>query len=412
VASYNLAPIANFVSIFGSNTAASTPNNPLAGGFIKTYAAGTTTPLQTYQTSTGTGWGTTITLDSTGRVPGEIWLPNGVAYKFVLQDSSGNVIPNGTLDNLYGINDTSQLSSNATEWIASGFTPTYSSTTQFTTTGNSTATFTVGRRIQETDSNGTFYGVVTASSYASIPNTTTVTVTIDAGGVLHTGMTAVNVSFIDANGTSNLLPGALTAAGLNSTGNLSASGTSTLTGAVAAPGGITGNVVGTATGLSGGYPALGTNWQVGTDGQIDNPTFTLFVAAYYNSSNQGSGSNVSMNTLIASQSGNFGISGVYITSAAAGLYEVTYTFTIVNLNASLYTVNLWFAKSLTGAIYGPTSASPFVTETTAAGIVLPITLRCFWRAAATEGITVVSNQTWSGNIQVLTNAQMTIRHIA
>jgi hypothetical protein len=170
--------------------------------------------------------------------------------------------------------------------------------------------------------------------------------------------------------------------------------------------------VGTATGLSGGYPALGTNRQVGTDGQIDNPTFTLFVAAYYNSSNQGSGSNVSMNTLIASQSGNFGISGVYITSAVAGLYEVTYTFTIVNLNAGSYTVNLWFAKSLTGAIYGPTSASPFVTETTASGIVLPITLRCFWRAAATEGITVVSNQTWSGNIQVLTNAQMTIRHIA
>ena len=77
---------------------------PLAGGLINTYAAGTTTPQTTYTTSSGLiAHSNPIVLDSSGRVPtGEIWLTNGVSYKFVLKDSSDNLI--ATYDNISGIN--------------------------------------------------------------------------------------------------------------------------------------------------------------------------------------------------------------------------------------------------------------------------------------------------------------------
>lgn len=78
--------------------------NPLAGGKIYTYTAGTTTPSATYTTSAGTP-GTEhtnpIVLDAAGRVPnGEIWLVMGEVYKFVLKTSTDTLI--ATYDNIYG----------------------------------------------------------------------------------------------------------------------------------------------------------------------------------------------------------------------------------------------------------------------------------------------------------------------
>lgn len=70
-----LAPVAKqqFFSMTGA---------PLAGGFVHTYSAGTTTPLATYTDSTGTVIASNpIVLDSGGFVA--IWL-QGVSYKFVL----------------------------------------------------------------------------------------------------------------------------------------------------------------------------------------------------------------------------------------------------------------------------------------------------------------------------------------
>ena len=77
----------------------------LTGGKIYTYAAGTTTPQATYTSLSGaTPHTNPIVLDSAGRVPGgEIWLTNGVAYKFVIETSLGVLL--GTYDNLSGIND-------------------------------------------------------------------------------------------------------------------------------------------------------------------------------------------------------------------------------------------------------------------------------------------------------------------
>ena len=79
--------------------------NPLAGGKIYTYLAGTTTNSATYTTSAGNvAHSNPIVLDGAGRVPsGEIWLTNGISYKFVVNDSANNLI--GTFDNIKGIND-------------------------------------------------------------------------------------------------------------------------------------------------------------------------------------------------------------------------------------------------------------------------------------------------------------------
>jgi len=73
---------------------------PLAGGLIYTYAAGTTTPQATYTSSSGTiAQSNPIVLNSAGRVAvGEVWVSEGVTYKFVLKDSTGTTI--GTYDNI------------------------------------------------------------------------------------------------------------------------------------------------------------------------------------------------------------------------------------------------------------------------------------------------------------------------
>jgi hypothetical protein len=78
--------------------------NPLAGGTINTYLAGSTTNAATYTTSAGNiAHSNPIVLDGAGRVPsGEIWLTTGISYKFVVKDSAGALI--GTFDNVQGIN--------------------------------------------------------------------------------------------------------------------------------------------------------------------------------------------------------------------------------------------------------------------------------------------------------------------
>jgi hypothetical protein len=74
--------------------------NPLAGGLIYTYAAGTTTPAATYTSSSGlTANANPIVLDSAGRTPAQIWLTSGLSYKFVLQTSLGVTIK--TDDNIF-----------------------------------------------------------------------------------------------------------------------------------------------------------------------------------------------------------------------------------------------------------------------------------------------------------------------
>ena len=99
----NLSPVGGVAAQFFTNTGA-----VLTGGKLYTYAAGTTTPAATYTSSQGsTPWTNPIVLDAAGRVPssGEIWLTDGINYKFVLKDSTDVLI--ATYDNISGINSNS-----------------------------------------------------------------------------------------------------------------------------------------------------------------------------------------------------------------------------------------------------------------------------------------------------------------
>jgi hypothetical protein len=76
--------------------------DPLSGGKLFTYAAGTTTPAVTFTSVSGaTQNANPIILDSAGRVPEEIWLTTGAAYKFALFTATNVSI--WTKDNITGI---------------------------------------------------------------------------------------------------------------------------------------------------------------------------------------------------------------------------------------------------------------------------------------------------------------------
>ncbi len=101
----NLSPVGGVAAQFFTNNGV-----PLAGGKLYTYLAGTTTPATSYTTSQGNvAWTNPIVLDSAGRVPsgGEIWLTDGLLYKFILKTATDVTI--ATYDNISGINDSTAL---------------------------------------------------------------------------------------------------------------------------------------------------------------------------------------------------------------------------------------------------------------------------------------------------------------
>lgn len=96
----NLSPVGGVAAQFFDNS-----GNVLTGGKLETYLAGTTTPAITYTTAAGNiAWSNPIVLDAAGRVSGsgEIWLTDGIQYKFILRDSNNVLI--ATYDNVIGIN--------------------------------------------------------------------------------------------------------------------------------------------------------------------------------------------------------------------------------------------------------------------------------------------------------------------
>ena len=108
----NLSPVGGVAAQFFDND-----GNVLSGGKIYTYVAGTSTPTPTYTTAAGNiAHSNPIVLDSGGRVPtGEIWLTDGVLYKFVLKDSGDALI--ATYDNISGINSNAVAYTNQQEII-------------------------------------------------------------------------------------------------------------------------------------------------------------------------------------------------------------------------------------------------------------------------------------------------------
>ena len=96
----NLSPLGGVAAQFFDNS-----GYPLTGGKLYSYVAGTTTNATTYTSSNGAAaHSNPIILDAAGRVPsgGEIWLTDGITYKFVLKTSTDTLI--ATYDNISGIN--------------------------------------------------------------------------------------------------------------------------------------------------------------------------------------------------------------------------------------------------------------------------------------------------------------------
>lgn len=168
----------------------------LAGGMIYTYQAGTTTPVATWTTSAQSVQNSNpIVLNAAGLPPQQVWLLQGTAYKFVIQDSSGNTLQ--TLDNVSGINDAT-LSPSPTEWVNPNLTPTYISANQFSLPGNQTFVFLSGRRIKATVSAGTVYGYISTAALSAV---TTVSVVLDSGN-LDSGLSSVSYALLSSSGPS------------------------------------------------------------------------------------------------------------------------------------------------------------------------------------------------------------------
>jgi hypothetical protein len=91
-----LSPVGNGITFLDS------VGQPLVGGKIYTYQAGSSTPLDTYTSVNATVANSNpIILGTNGRTPNEIWLTFGYSYKFIIKDANDVTIQ--TLDDLYGI---------------------------------------------------------------------------------------------------------------------------------------------------------------------------------------------------------------------------------------------------------------------------------------------------------------------
>ena len=156
---------------------------PLAGGLLYTYASGTTTQVATYTSSSGSVANSNpIVLDSSGRIPYEIWLTAGTTVKFVLQTASATQI--GSYDNIPAVNDATALNT----YIALISGTTGSNNVGYNQGGTSAVTQTVQTKLQETLS---VWDFMTATQIAGV---------LTSGGYDVT--TAVQAAFNAANQTS------------------------------------------------------------------------------------------------------------------------------------------------------------------------------------------------------------------
>lgn len=166
--------------------------NPVGGGRLETYVAGTATPKPTYPSYADALAGTApngnpVILDAAGRA--QVWCQTPGLYKFVLKDSTGGTV-HWTVDSY---NPALATASPAiTEWVPEPGTVVYVSATQFSISGvDRTSIYTVGRRVKATVTAGTVYGTVTATSFST---NTSVTIEPDSTG-LDSGLSAVAYGF-------------------------------------------------------------------------------------------------------------------------------------------------------------------------------------------------------------------------
>lgn len=111
--------------------------DPLSGGKLYSYAAGTSTPLDTYTTRAGTIANTNpVILNANGEA--DVWTATGVLYKFVLKDASD--VTQWTVDNVPSGSQESTVQTDLAAAVDPGGRLTLASATPITTTEISGAT--------------------------------------------------------------------------------------------------------------------------------------------------------------------------------------------------------------------------------------------------------------------------------
>lgn len=185
-----LSPVFNLPSFVDAN------GNPLSGGKVYAYVAGSSSVLQTtYTSSTGlVANANPIVLDSAGRLPSGIalWLTRGLNYHLVLTQSDGTTVLS-EFDDIAGVEvPTITPAADITVWVEL-VDATYLAPTQFKTSGNLTSVLTMGARVRCTVATGTRGGTITASTYSG--GFTTVTLSLD-GGVLDSSLSLAEYSVL------------------------------------------------------------------------------------------------------------------------------------------------------------------------------------------------------------------------
>jgi hypothetical protein len=186
--------------VFNEESFSDNLGNPLSGGKIFQYEAGSSSVFKDTFTSEG---GTVananpIVLDSSGRLTAAIWLTQGEAYNLVLTQADGTTVLKG-FDNITGAGSSSGGGGGTTSAIWTPVaTPVYLTTTSFAVAGNETVNLAVGNRVRLTLNTGFVYGTVSVSTFSS-PNTSC-TVIIDGGATLNSSLSVAEWSALVKNG--------------------------------------------------------------------------------------------------------------------------------------------------------------------------------------------------------------------
>jgi hypothetical protein len=190
--------MAAYLSPIGNEPQIDANGDPLSGGKIYTYVAGSSTPAATYTSSAGVvAQANPILLNSRGVPANPIWIGGGQSLKFVLADAN-DVTLAPTFDGVTGINDPSTVTAQD-QWVALGITPTYLSATSFSVAGDQTPILQVGRRLKSSNSGGTIYSSISSASFGA--GITTVFVVNDSG-TLDSGLSAISYGLLSVSSSS------------------------------------------------------------------------------------------------------------------------------------------------------------------------------------------------------------------
>lgn len=406
--------------------------NPLSGGLLYTYSAGTTTPYSTWTDSTlGTPNANPIILNSAGRPPNEIWFDSS-SYKFVLMDSAFNTL--GTWDGLVG---TAGPAGSTPVISGTSLTSQTIGTGSFTFVTQANIAWVVGQWVTvsySTTPSNYFYGQITAYSGTSL----TVNVTVIGGSGTYaswvisisgvrgaTGSpgagsgTVTSVAVATANGFAGSVATSTTTPNItiscNSIGILQGNGTAisaitvgsglSFSGGTLTASSSAGGTVTSVSGSGGGTGLTLTGGPITTSG-------TLALGGILNISNGGTGASTAsgaINALLPSQTGNSGnilttngTSSSWVAPGSSG--TVTSVSGTGTVNGITLTGTVTAAGSLTlGGTLSGVNLSTQVTGT------LPVANGGTGNASLTTGYALIGNGTssvaglapsTSGNIMV------------